>query len=685
MSQKSVINRGIANIYSLTSLQEGMLYHKLANAESTSYVIQNRFEASGEISEDIIKQSLQLLFLKHEVLRTSIVYEKLATPRQVILKNREAEFERIDLSGWSEREQIEQLEAIERLDVERGFDLQQDSLLRIKLVVLGPTCYKMIWTYHHIIMDGWCLPILYGDFKRYYDLLQSGRSMADMERMVAVEKKQTAEYGEYVKWLEQQDLELGLSYWGELLADYDETAEIKPLSKPEPVVEQMAHTRIKLSREQTESLLDLAASSRVTINTVTEAAWGIVLQAYSGTRDVVFGKTVSGRQADVRGIEQIVGLFIATIPTRVRCEEETTVSELLKELQVQGTKGNEYCYCPFPQILGLTKQKADLVKTLYVFENYEFDQAVLTGEEYGLQLKPESAREQTNYGINLIASLEDEVLNLKIMYNPNEFVQGDIESILSRMETVLLSFAANPDGNVSSIETVTAQERVRILEEFNDTALEYPRDRTVVDLFEEQVRTAPDRIAVVDQGEQLTYAELNRKVNQVAWKLREMGVKPDERVAIIAERSIEMVAGIYGIIKAGGAYVPIDPTFPEDRLRFMLEDCGARAVLLYQAEPETELPILDLADGAIWDGLSDNPDKVNKPDDLAYVIYTSGTTGQPKGVMLQHRGVVAMRAYLKELYQVTAQDNVLQFANYVFDAAVWEMTLSLLMGARLTL
>ncbi|SMF88803.1 Non-ribosomal peptide synthetase modules and related proteins, partial [Paenibacillus uliginis N3/975] len=513
MSQRSVINPTIANIYSLTPMQEGMLYHKLAHGESTSYVIQNRFESSGYISEATTQQALKLLFMRYEVLRTSIVFEKLEAPRQVILRNREAEYERIDLSELCEAEQVSRLDEVARLDVERGFDLQRDSLLRIKLIALGHDRYKMIWTFHHIIIDGWCLSLLYGDFKRYYDLLEIGRSMSDLERMIAGEKKRTAEYGEYLQWLERQDKELGLSYWEELLADYDETADIKPMKKPQPVDEHVLESRIVMSKGQTQSLLDLASSNHVTINTVTEAAWGIVLQAYSGTKDVVFGKIVSGRHADIRGIEQIVGLFISTIPTRVRCEEDTTVSKLLNELQMQGMKGNEYSYCPLPQIMGLTKQKSDLVKVLYVFENYEFEEVLLMDDEDGIQLQFESSREKVNYAIVLVASLEDGYLNLKIMYDPSVFVKDEIESVLSKVQTVLLSLTANPAGRVSAIETITPEEKARILGEFNDTTVEYPRDRTVVDMFEEQVIKTPDHIAVVFEDEQLTYAELNRKAN----------------------------------------------------------------------------------------------------------------------------------------------------------------------------
>ncbi|HEU4963916.1 MAG TPA: non-ribosomal peptide synthase/polyketide synthase [Bacilli bacterium] len=678
----------MADIYSLVPLQEGMLYHYLVNSDTTEYFVQNVFEVTARLNEQTIRQALKLLVMKHEVLQTAVAFEKVAVPRQVVLKNREAEFVQVDLSTLSETEQSERVAELAALDVQRGFDLQQDPLIRVTYVLLDETRCTMIWSYHHIIVDGWCGPLIYEDFKRFYHLLDKGTSLSDMEQLVLKEKNQTGSYGEYINWMEKQDKESGLSYWREMLSGYDSVAEIKPMVQPEPSDVQTEQAKVLLAKETSQRLLGLATRHQVTLNTVAEAAWGIVLQQYSHSRDVVFGKVVSGRNAPIRGIENLVGIFINTIPTRVETDEQTTVPQLLANLQKQGADNDQYSYCSLAEIQEVTQLKSDLIKTLFVSENY-LDQNEAKNGDDGLQLTLQTAREQTNYAITVISGLEDGVLRFEIMYNPNVFTQHEVQSILAKIEVVLEAFAANPDGKLAAIEAITEQERVQILDEFNDTALDYAKDRTVVDMFEEQVSNHPDRIAVVFQEEQLTFAELNRKVNQVAWKLRELGVRPDDRVAIMAERSLEMIVGIYGIIKAGGAYVPIDPTFPEDRIRFLLEDCQPRAVLLYQAEletvPETERPVLDLADGTIWQGPSDNPDKVNKPDDLAYVIYTSGTTGLPKGVMLQHQGVVAMRAYLKELFQVTEHDNVLQFANYVFDATVWEMALGLLNGARMTL
>ena len=250
---------------------------------------------------------------------------------------------------------------------------------------------------------------------------------------------------------------------------------------------------------------------------------------------------------------------------------------------------------------------------------------------------------------------------------------------------VLEQIAEQPNVLIEELEIATEEECGLILGEFNNTKAEYPKDKTVVELFEEQVERTPENIALIYEEKELTYHELNTRANQVAWKLRELEVGPDDFVAIIAQRSIEMIVGIYGIIKAGGAYVPIDPTYPDERIKYMLRDCKPKALLLYQAEIETEIPIIDLENSQVFVGMSENPERVNKPEDLVYCIYTSGTTGNPKGVLIENKGILSMQKYLCGLYKINDSDNILQFSNYVFDASVWEMTISLLSGATLCL
>ncbi|MEC0249589.1 condensation domain-containing protein, partial [Paenibacillus chitinolyticus] len=610
MSSKMVLGSNIENIYSLTPVQEGMLYHKLMNGDSTAYVVQHRFELNGLINEQKVKEAIELVTMKHDVLRTSIVYEKLTMPRQIILKNRTIEYERIDLSDIAAYDRNNKMDMIAQLDVERGFDLQRDSLLRVKLVHFGANQYKMLWTIHHIIIDGWSLSILFSDFKTYYDMLEHGKSLQSIMSIVEADKKRIEKYGDYVKWLEQQNTIEGIAYWEKLLSDYDGTADIKSMEQTPLAVETVSLSEMKLSKEQTASLQNLAATHHITMNTIVETAWGIVLQAYTGSKDVVYGKVISGRHVAIRGIEKIVGPFIVTIPARIRYTEDDRVVEVLHSTQLQGTQSTAYSYCPLQQIMSLTKQKSELIKYLYAFENYELDETLLTQHSEGLGLKIEAYREQTDYDLVLIVNYEHGYLRFQMQYASNHYGSKEIEAMLLRLQVVLLSFANNPERKLAELETITEEEKEQILGAFNDTYLPYAKDKTIPALWEEQVANTPDAIAVVYEDNHVTYDALNRKINQVAWALRRLHIKPDDRVVIVAERSVEMIAGMYGIIKAGGAYVPVDPTIPAERMRFILNDCKPKAVLVYKTTIETDLPTINLEDDKLWEGQDENPEQV---------------------------------------------------------------------------
>ncbi|MEC0193642.1 non-ribosomal peptide synthetase, partial [Paenibacillus apiarius] len=671
----------IDRIYGLTSLQKGMLYHSIVDTESTAYRNQNIFIGQGYADEHMVKQALKLLVMRHEVLRTAIIHKNISIPKQVVIRGREVEYERTDLTGAEPTVQAKQVEAIAHDQIQRGFDLEQDPLLRVHHVVLARDRYQLIWNFHHILLDGWSLPIVYGDFNRLYKALEKGALTSTLETQVITEKQYQESYEDYIIWLEKQDQQKGLSYWSDVLAGYEEVAEIKPIHTPQESEQQVQSLAITLSPEDALQLRELIAAHQLTVSNVVETAWGVVLQAYSGQKDVVFGKVMSGRQADVRGIEGIVGLFINTIPVRVASKEGMSILELIKEMQQQGTESEQYAYCSLAEIQAQTEQKQNLIQVLYMFENYYVDEDKLTDFMYEI----EYGLDQTNYNLTLCAYEHEGKIVCEIIYNPNVYAREDIAQIVVRLEHVIQVIVANPEGKLSELETITEEEQEQILGSFNDTGLPYAKDKTIPALWEEQVVNTPDAIALVYEDNYMTYDALNKKINQVAWALRRLNIKPDDRVVIVAERSVEMIAGMYGIIKAGAAYVPVDPTFPAERIQFILADCKPKAVLVYKATIETGLPTINLADDMLWEGMSDNPEQINRPNDLAYIIYTSGTTGQPKGVMLEHCGVVSLRHHLLKQYNVTSQDNVLQFANYVFDASVWEMTLSLLLGATLTL
>lgn len=673
----------IEDIYNLTPLQEGILYHTVREKESTAYVTQVIYRVQNA-DDSIIQKVLGLLAEKHDALRTAIVHDGLQQGRQVLIIGREIEYEIFDFSELESEIQGERVAQVLDENIRRGFELSKDTLMRVKYIKISENESKIVWCYHHIIFDGWCSTMLFNDFVECYNKLAAGQDIVVLRREIAEQKRSSmGTFCDYVTWLEHQDIDASMNYWRNLLDDYDEIADFRPTKKSDTSELQMYRISYDVSKDICRNAVNFAASNNITINTLVETAWGILLQKACYVNDVVFGKVVSGRNADIKGIENIVGLFINTIPVRIKSEEGLTVLQLLKNVQAQANESETYSYSSLAQIQSLTKQKNNLVKVLYTFENFFIKER--DNNDGILKFEPEEGREQTDYSINMSASLINEQLTFDIIFDPNKYDEFDINLLLKRMEKIISSIISNPQCDVIELDLITDEERNIILKDFNDTALDYPRQYTVVDLLEKQSEECADRIAVAYKDDQITYRELNCKINQVAHRLREIGVGRNDYVGIMSQRGIEMIIGVYAVIKAGGAYIPIDPTYPNERIQYIISNSKAKAILIYKAEVKAECQVIDLEDDSLYKGNSYNPEKVNTPDDVAYAIYTSGTTGEPKGVMIRHGGVVAFRYYLRELYKVVVDDIVLQFANFVFDASVWEMTLSILNGAKLTI
>lgn len=673
------ISKLITDIYELTPMQEGMLYHYLLDNKTSKYVIQNVFNVNGMINEKYIQDSLGFLTQRYDVLRTAIMHENSEKPLQVLLKNREIEYKRIDLSALSVDKKNARIKKIAKEEIERGFDLQRDSLVRIVFVYYDNSNIKVIWTMHHIIVDGWCLPLLFGDFIRYYEMLQSGKNKEEIKEEIDKEKEDIGKYSEYITWLEKQDKVLALEYWRNELNGYEGISNIEPIEKAEAINEAVRVMEFQINKRTTERLQEYAKKNRITMNIIAETTWGIVLQWYNNTNDVVFGKVVSGRNADVSGIDKIVGLFINTIPCRVNSRRGMSVNELLKEMQRKNNEGINYSYTSLTDIQEETEQRQDLIKTLFAYENYyisEESQKNLTS------VKMENTREETNYEMNITAFIFENHLRIRVTYDPKKYSIRDIEILSKRITRILEQIAEKPNALIEELEIVTEEECGLILGDFNDTNVNYPRDKTIVELFEEQVWRTPDNTAMVCEDEEVTYREFNAKANQLARRLREFGVEPDDFVAIIAKRSIEMIVGIYGVIKAGGAYVPINPTYPDERIQYMLGDCKPKVLLLYQAEIETEIPIINLADSRIFTGESKNLKRVNKPEDLVYCIYTSGTTGNPKGVLIENKSLNNYLQYARINY-LDNKINIPFFTDYSFDLTGTSLFLSTLYGGKL--
>ncbi|MCQ2515021.1 MAG: amino acid adenylation domain-containing protein, partial [Ruminococcus sp.] len=662
---QSTLEGKIDKIYGLTPLQEGMLFYNLQSEETTSYVLQEVFKVGMAMNTDNIKNALALLSYRYEVLKTAFISSNIVNPKQVIYSERVPEFECIDAD-------IFETEDIIHNDLIRGFNLEKDTLLRVKLIRLGENECKIIWTMHHIITDGWCLQLLFNRFMEYYVSLEKF-TFEELTHNIENEKNEQGEYSDYIHWLEKQDSEKAVKYWKNLLSGYENTAEVKPMMIPEPCESQMNQIVLSMKSEVTDKLIKVAEVNDTTISTVVETACGIMLHRYIGSNDAVFGKVVSGRNATISGIDDIVGLFINTIPVRVNAEDGVTVAELLKKQQKQSNASSDYDYCSLADIQGLTQQGSELIKVLYVFENYNSGlNTVSDDNELKNSISAETAREQTTYPISISGYIEDGHLSISVMYNPNEYCKNEIDIMLGHLERICEDIADNSDKEVSKLESITENEKELIFGSFNDTATDYNKKKTVVDLFEEQVLKTPDKTAVVIENESIKFKELNQKADALADKLRQLDIHNDDFVTVIAERSIEMIIAIIGVIKAGAAYIPVNVNTPDKRIQYMLKDSASKAVIVYKAEIKTSLPVIDLSE---FDFTASELTVIGEKagtSNLMYCIYTSGTTGMPKAVMVEHRNVVADIAQFTRRYRIGSNVKSLQQASFAFDMFVEE-------------
>ena len=674
----------IQDIYSLTSLQEGMLFYNIVEERTTNYVVQTVYEIFGDLQVDNVKSAIEILNQRYDVLRTQILYKKLSKPRQVVLEKKETEFQVVDISYLPEEEQPERFAEIERNDVDRGFDFDKDSLIRFILVKFSEKHYKMIWNCHHIIIDGWSLSHLYNSFIEYYSELSHGKSFLQLQTEIETERKRSKEYKNYISWLEHQNMSAGLKYWENLLADYENETKIEPSRVPERDYDQTSFCEKHMfSQEITKKITSFAVENKISVNTVMESAIGILLQKYNRSEDIVFGKVVSGRNADIVGIEEIVGLLINTIPVRIRTSKKMTVQEYLRDVQEQATNSGVFDYCPLSEIQNRTVMKNGLVHIVYAFENYYNNSDSLAGES-GLSVRVASSREETNYAITITAGMEDNQLGIKLMYNPNEYVPEDIRRVISHLECILMEMAVRKKNLISEVSEISEEEKNIILSDFNDTDRAYESEKTIAELFDSQAKAHPDRTAVIYNGQKVTYGSLCEMADRIAGRLVDMGVEPDDAVAVMSEKSIEVIAGILGILKAGGAYVPVDPDYPAERIRYMLKDCRPKAVLYYKEKEETGLPSVSLAEAAAdtgqkWDGISRGG-----AGNLAYIIYTSGTTGKPKGSLIENRSVVRL-VRNTNFMKLDSHTCMLQTGSLSFDASTLEIWGTLLNGGTLVL
>jgi amino acid adenylation domain-containing protein/non-ribosomal peptide synthase protein (TIGR01720 family) len=668
-------NSKIKRVYSLSPMQEGMLFHSIMNSESDAYFEQTIYDIEGDIDIQIFEEIWNALIAKYDVLRTIFIYEEINKPKQVVLRERKIKIHFQDISAMPESAQKNYINEFKEKDKKKKFNLSKDMLIRIAALKTKASSYKVIWSFHHILMDGWSLGIIINEFFSIYRGIKENRPL---------QLEEECPYFDYIKWLEKQNQEEGYSYWRRYLETYENKALL-----PGKIIQSNAYQQkkleVRLDKEITVKLTDVVHKYNVTINSFFQTIWGILLQRYNNTDDVVFGAVVSGRPAQIPGIESAVGLFINTIPVRIRSNEARNFVELVLKVQDNALLSEKYSYLSLAQIQSNSLLKLELIDHIMVFENYPQDEGNNNVAIREFQIKGMEAFEQTNYDFNILI-VPGEELKINFQYNGTVYPEHLVTRVKDHFLNIIIQISDSPNINLEKIDILTEMEKHQILYDFNNTQVEYPKDKTIQELFEEQVSRTPDNVAIVYEDQKLTYKELNQRANQLARILRNKGAKSDSVIGILVKRSLEMIVGILGVLKAGAAYLPIDPEYPEDRINFMLED-SLSILLLTQHDLAAKLKnckeLIFLEPKELYQGDSSNLEKINNSTDLAYVIYTSGTTGKPKGVMIEHKSLINLCYWHNKNFMVEESDRATCYAGFGFDASVWETIPYLLVGASI--
>ncbi|WP_342551890.1 non-ribosomal peptide synthase/polyketide synthase [Paenibacillus sp. FSL R7-0652] len=664
----------IKDIYQLTPLQEGMLYHRILEEKSDAYFVQMTLEVRGSLDIFRFQECFNTVIQKHDVLRTVFLYDTVKVPIQVVYDKIQNQILHEDIMHLSEEDQLRKIEFLKSNDREIGFSLNEGPLIRMSIIKLTEEYHVVVISFHHIIMDGWSLGIVIQEMMRIY--------FNDISTSQVINPPTS--YSSYIKWLNKQDTEMALDYWSKMLGDYDHRIRIMDRQLDEVSEEHDYKSKnFTLDTLLTKKLVEFSVNNQVTVNTIIQVIWGILLQRYNNVTDVVYGSVISGRPAEILGIESMVGLFINTIPVRIRDAESLSFNEYVKNVQLEAFSSEKFSYVPLYKIQTNTKLKNKLFNHIVVFENYPINKGIASiSEEIDIQVTEFS--EHNNYNLSVIIHQED-TLNFKFTYNSKVISENDIVTICKHLKETILTVLKDPTIKLSDINIVPNEEKAQIAG-FNATEAAYPKEKTIHQLFEEQVERTPENIAVVYKGEELTYRELNERANQLARNLRARGVGPESIVGLMVERSLEMIVGIMGVLKAGGAYLPLDPTYPQERITYMLEDSGTALILTQRHVADRvafQGDMLYLEDQKIYSGPGDDLAGVSSPQNLAYVIYTSGTTGRPKGVLTTHRNVVRLLVSDNSLFDFNSNDVWTLFHSYCFDFSVWEMYGALVFGGTL--
>ena len=671
----------VEDVYPLSPVQEGMLFHVLEAPEGGVYFEQYSCLFNGEIDGQVFAAAWAQVVQRHLALRTAFVWEELDEPVQVVRQQVEVPWTYEDWSDLTPEQVQRRWDALLLADRRRGFDLAQAPLLRFVLATLAPGRYRFLWSFHHLIADGWSTHLILREVLQCYSDLSQGRSPRLAPSMP---------FGKFIGWLKERDLNEAETFWRQKLDGFS-----APVGLPWDRGRQsaagpgaVAQEQVTLGGPLTAALVGMGRAHRLTTSTIIQGAWGILLGRLAGAKDVVFGTTVSGRPPELEGCDKAVGLFINTLPTRVQMESQLALVDWLARLQAQQIEMRRYEYSPLAQVQrwSAVPRGRALFESIVVFENYpgsEEGQA----QRGGIVAEDIQYREQSNFPLALLV-VPGESLQLLAIYHQDRFGREDIRRLLACFESLLGDMAARPEDRLGSMRLLSESERQRLWAAAHGKEVTWPREELVHRAIESQAAQKPQQPAVVCGQQRLSYGQLEQRANKLARHLRQKGIGPGGLVGLYLGRSTEMVVAVLAVLKAGGAYLPLDPDYPGDRLAFALEDAAAAVVVTQEGllgqVPQTaaDLVVLDRDWPQVESAAATPLEGGAGPGDLAYMIYTSGSTGKPKGVMVTQSNL-SFSTWARSAFYRGGPQGFLLMSSFAFDSSVAGLFWTLTQGGTL--
>jgi amino acid adenylation domain-containing protein/non-ribosomal peptide synthase protein (TIGR01720 family)/FkbM family methyltransferase len=632
----------VEDVYPLSPTQEGMLFHTLHSPEHGVYLTQYTCVCRG-LDLPLFTAAWQRVIDRHPALRAAFVWRATSRPMQVVGRSVGLPLEERDWQSLSEPEQEAELDAYLLADRGRGFEPNRAPLTRLAAMRIGGDAYRLVWSFHHLILDGWCRAIVLAEVLAVYGALRRGE-----EPRLALPRP----YRDYISWLQRQDLSQAEAFWRESLQGFVAPTPLRVDRSAAGEAEAHASRATFLPEAATERLRTFARLGRLTLSSVVQGAWALLLGRYSGEAEVVYGTVVSGRPAEISGVESIVGMFINTLPVRVRMAPDERLTPWLETLQRTQAEMRHFEYSPLVQVQkwSAVPQGVPLFESIFAFENFPQE----SGTESGLEFEDVRSIQRGNYPLAGAAAPGERML-LRLFYGCNRFDTATIDRALGHFQTLLEGIAGAAAGcSLSDLPLLTAAERRQVLDEWNGGAGGVAPEACFHDLFRAQAARTPEATAVIAGGERLTYRELDERSDRLGRSLLALGVGPESRVGILLERSAASAVAVLAVWKAGGAYVPLATNLPAQRLSFLLEDAGVGVVLtdpgLAGTLPEAVATVLCTeADGLAGPAATAVPAWPRaSPANLAYLIYTSGSTGVAKGVAVEHRQLTQYLAAIRE-------------------------------------